>query len=152
MTGPAAHHARTAPDPLAAARRHRVELRSAVQAFEAALAVPAGDPSWRKRVGDRLRDLREAFAEHVTVTEGADGLYAQLLDDTPRLACAVRSLVDEHGALAGAIQTLYADATAGEIERLRERGVDLLRGLARHRQRGADLVYEAYATDIGGET
>jgi hypothetical protein len=31
-------------------------------------------------------------------------------------------------------------------------GSNLLRDLSRHRQRGADLVYEAYATDIGGET
>ncbi|WP_422771495.1 hypothetical protein ACN28C_33630 [Plantactinospora sp. WMMC1484] len=29
---------------------------------------------------------------------------------------------------------------------------DLLRELFRHRQRGADLVYEAYQPDIGGET
>jgi hypothetical protein len=29
---------------------------------------------------------------------------------------------------------------------------DLLHELSRHRQRGADLVYEAYETDIGGET
>jgi hypothetical protein len=35
-------------------------------------------------------------------------------------------------------------------ERLRSVLTSLLVALARHRQRGADLVYEAYAVDIGG--
>jgi hypothetical protein len=38
------------------------------------------------------------------------------------------------------------------VELARGWASDLLRELSRHRQRGADLVYEAYATDIGGET
>ena len=36
------------------------------------------------------------------------------------------------------------------VERLRSVLTSLLVALARHRQRGADLVYEAYAVDIGG--
>jgi hypothetical protein len=38
------------------------------------------------------------------------------------------------------------------VERVRQRADELLAALSRHRQRGADLVYEAYATDLGGET
>jgi hypothetical protein len=38
------------------------------------------------------------------------------------------------------------------LRELRTWASDLLRELSRHRQRGADLVYEAYETDIGGET
>jgi hypothetical protein len=36
--------------------------------------------------------------------------------------------------------------------RVRELGTQLLATLSRHRQRGADLVYEAYQVDIGGDT
>ena len=34
----------------------------------------------------------------------------------------------------------------------RQRGATFLGMLSRHRQRGADLVFDAYQTDIGGET
>lgn len=141
---------------LAAARRHRAELLQSIQSFERALAVPAGDPDWRAGVAGRLRALRAAFTEHVVFTEGPAGLYAELLDHAPRLARGVEVLVREHAALTAAMDALQAHAHAGAagsaVDDLRGWATDLLRELSRHRQRGADLVYEAYATDIGGET
>jgi hypothetical protein len=140
--------------PLAVARRHRAELLHAIQDFERALAVPAGEPTWRHGVADRLRSLRGAFAEHVVVTEGSDGLYAELLADAPRLARMVDVLTREHAALLAAMDALQARVERPEpgVEEVRGWASDLLRELSRHRQRGADLVYAAYATDIGGET
>lgn len=139
---------------LAAARRHRLELLVSIHEFERAIAVPSADPDWRRQVALRLARLREAFAEHISVTEGDDGLYAELLVAAPRLARAVGVLVREHVMIARALDR-YA-ARLGEqdveVERLRGWATDLLRELSRHRQRGADLVYEAFATDIGGET
>jgi seryl-tRNA synthetase len=38
-----------------------------------------------------------------------------------------------------------------EVTRVRELGTELLGSIVRHRQRGADLVYEAYEVDIGGD-
>jgi hypothetical protein len=38
------------------------------------------------------------------------------------------------------------------VDAVRDLGMALLASLVRHRQRGSDLVYEAYAVDIGGET
>jgi hypothetical protein len=35
---------------------------------------------------------------------------------------------------------------------VRAAATSLLARLARHRQRGADLVFEAYQVDVGGET
>lgn len=139
---------------LAIARRHRVTLLENIQAFEQALAAPAGDPAWRPRVSTRLHALRGAFAEHIVVTEGPDGLYAELLDHAPRLARAVRTLVREHAAVAAALGVLQrrVDAPEATVDDLRAWASDLLRELSRHRQRGADLVYEAIETDIGGET
>jgi hypothetical protein len=137
-----------------AARRRRADLLRAINGFEHALAAPAAAPTWRSRVGDQLAALGQQLAEHVTVTEGADGLYAELLEYAPRLTRQVAGLVGDHTALRRQIESLanwLRDPATG-VEELRGSATDLLVMLARHRQRGADLVYEAYATDIGGET
>jgi hypothetical protein len=139
---------------LQVARRHRAMLLRGIQAFEQALAAPARDPGWRERVDVRLYGLRSAFAEHIVVTEGPEGLYAELLDYAPRLARQVHVLVREHAAVVSTMSTLQRRAHLPEttVDELRGWSSDLLRELSRHRQRGADLVYEAYETDIGGET
>jgi len=38
-----------------------------------------------------------------------------------------------------------------DIEAVRALGTDVVADISRHRQRGADLIYEAYEHDIGGE-
>ena len=38
------------------------------------------------------------------------------------------------------------------VESIRDAAITLMGLLVRHRQRGADLVYEAYDVEIGGET
>ena len=90
------------------------------------------------------------------VTEGPeDGLYAELLDHAPRLARQVQVLIREHAAIAATMSALQRRDRHCRTYGWRSsaRGpVELLRELSRHRQRGADLVYEAYETDIGGET
>ncbi|MGH3739327.1 MAG: hypothetical protein ACRDT6_27565 [Micromonosporaceae bacterium] len=142
-------------EPLAAAvRRRRVELLTSIHEFERAIAVPSADPDWRRHVARRLVALRQAFSEHIEVTEGQDGLYAELLVVAPRLARAVGVLVREHLMIARTLDRFAdrLDELDVAVERLRGWATDLLRELSRHRQRGADLVYEAYATDIGGET
>ncbi len=55
-----------------------------------------------------------------------------------------------------AISTDDAARPAGlgmeDVAALRDLGTSLLGRLVRHRQRGSDLVYEAYEFDIGGDT
>jgi hypothetical protein len=138
--------------PLSSARRHRAELLDTMHALERALAAPAADPAWRPSVDARLIALRSAFAEHMRLTEGPDGLYAELLEHSPRLAYRVRALVREHAKLAMGIEVVCSRLGSAGPDDMRGWGSNLLRDLSRHRQRGADLVYEAYATDIGGET
>jgi hypothetical protein len=137
-----------------AARRRRADLLRAIHRFERAVASPAAAPTWRERVADQIAALREQLAEHVVVTEGPDGLYAELLEHAPRLDRQVTGLTEDHGVLReqiGSLASMVQAPTVG-VEDLRRLATDLLGELARHRQRGADLVYEAYATDIGGET
>ncbi len=138
--------------PLAAARRQRAELLNIIHGYEQAISGPVADPAWRDRVCARLANMRAAFADHVAVTEGEHGLYREMLDTAPRLAHAVNRLIRDHAFIAGQIDVLVARAPTADSAAIRAHSADLLRDLSRHRQRGADLVYEAYSTDIGGET
>nr|MDT0659184.1 hypothetical protein [Micromonospora sp. DSM 115978] len=156
-TGPIQHPSGTMPaadTALTVARRHRITLLRDIQSFEESIAAPVREAGWRQRVRDRLTALRASFVGHRVITEGPDGLYAELLDHAPRLARAVHVLIREHTALAAAMDALrrQVDLPEATVEELRGWASDLLRELSRHRQRGADLVYDAYATDIGGET
>jgi hypothetical protein len=145
---------------LEVARKRRAELRDSMLVLERTLAAPApGHTSdWADLVRASLRQLQADVREHLAVTEGPDGLYQDILSSAPRLANAVRRLLDEHRGICAVVDGLVAEAEAGvarDADRvcgLRERANLLLGQLLRHRQRGADLVFEAYATDIGGET
>jgi hypothetical protein len=134
------------------ARQQRAQLLATIERVDRALAAPTGESGWRGGVMTRLAALREAFAEHIAVTEGHDGLYAELLGHAPRLAHGVDMLVRDHGRLRHALDAVWVRAPGARPQELRAWAGDLLRDLYRHRQRGADLVYEAYQTDIGGET
>jgi hypothetical protein len=145
----------TATSSLDLVRRQRAQLLAMIQRVESALAAPTAEPGWRGEVMTRLAALREGFAGHMAITEGAegiDGLYAELLGHAPRLAHGVDGLVREHRRLRRALDAVWVRAAGARPQELRLWAGDLLRDLHRHRQRGADLVYEAYQTDIGGET
>ena len=151
---------RPLPEPVDIARTRRAQLLAAINALECALAVPARDPTWTVQVSAGVDRLAQAFDAHVLATEGADGMYSEILRNAPRFSFAVNQLVLEHADARSAIAALCKlvadlagaapDAPADLIERIREDGTQLLASLVRHRQRGADLVFEAYAHDIGG--
>lgn len=139
-------------------RRRRAELRESMNALEHALAAPArADPGqWAERVHVALVELTADLREHIDVTEGEDGLYRDVLATAPRLSEAVTRLTREHGQLAAQVENLLAHArstrSVEDVNRARDLGTALLGTLVRHRQRGSDLVYEAYEVDVGGET
>jgi hypothetical protein len=138
-------------------QQRRAELRDSMSALEHALATPAvGRAGWAERVHVALVELSADLREHVRITEGPDGLYTELLEAAPRLSAAMDQLAKEHAVMGETMGDLLNQVTppdAGtDVERVRELGTRLLGTLARHRQRGADLVYEAYEFDIGGDT
>ena len=141
-----------------ALRRHRAELRESMTALENALAAPAiaGRARWVQRVQVALVEFGGDFREHIDITEGPDGLYRDLLKTSPRLSDAIASLTREHAVIKGQVDDLLGRVTApdliADVERVRDLGTALLGRLVRHRQRGSDLVFEAYEVDIGGET
>jgi hypothetical protein len=139
-------------------RRRRAELRDSMTAVEHALASPsgAGAASWAERVLAALVELSGDLREHVAITEGPDGLYQELEQHAPRVIGPVEALTREHADIIGRLEELVivlevADEVP-DVDRVRRIGTDLLASLMRHRQRGAELVYEAYAFDLGGET
>lgn len=138
--------------------QRRAELRESMSALELALAAPArGDTvRWAAHVQAALAELSADLREHVRMTEGAEGLYQEIIETAPRLAEAMDRLVEEHRVMSAAIEGQLAAVSSvdalGEVDRIRADGTDLLMTLVRHRQRGADLVYEAYEFDIGGDT
>lgn len=139
-------------------RRLRAELRESMSALEMALAVPASGRMafWAERVAVALVELAGDFTTHITVTEGPDGLHADIVRAAPRLARAVERLTDEHELIAGLIEELLAimrdPGAVTDVDSVRDPATELLGLLVRHRQRGADLIFEAYEADIGGET
>jgi hypothetical protein len=138
-------------------RRRRAELRESMSALELALAgpVPSGQLRWGERVNVALVELSADFREHIAITEGPDGLYVDLLATAPRLCDAVARLTQEHLQITDLVDDMLArTSTPGseDVDEVRGLGTTLLGLLVSHRQRGADLVYEAYEFDVGGET
>lgn len=143
---------------LAQLRQRRAELRESMSALEAALAAPSTTEQarWAQRVHVALVELSGDLREHIEITEGADGLYRDILETSPRLSGAVASLTSEHVLIREQVDHLLTRAAAPDVIEdvagVRHVGTALLGRLVRHRQRGSDLVFEAYEFDIGGET
>ncbi|WP_344619488.1 hypothetical protein [Dactylosporangium salmoneum] len=115
--------------------------------MEHAIQTPVGDPAWRPAMSRAVAQLKAAFAEHDS------GLYAKVLDDAPRLAHDLDDLVGHHRSVWTALDEFedrLRDPGAGED--LRWEADRLIQEVWQYRQKGADLLYEAYETDIGGET
>ena len=131
---------------------YQTELLSGIKRVEHAIGEPIGDPLWWSGLSRAVAQLRTAFSAHVDVTEGPTGHYAGLLEHAPRLARGVNDLVDEHRDVLAAFNELEDTMERVSPDRVRRQTVRVLRKVWRHRQRGADLLYEAYVIDIGGET
>lgn len=139
------------------ARFRREALGSAAETLEEFLARPGSDPRWSRRVADAMQGLGAAFDGHRAEVEGDDGLLLQLQQDAPRLSGKIRGMEDEHVTIglaiddaARLISSCGGDCGTEAVAAIREAAVDVLRAISLHRQKGADLVYEAYSVDIGG--
>jgi hypothetical protein len=146
----------TNPADLAVEQRER--LRDALVAFEDALssAGPRRAAAWAEGVVQCILRVEAEFHSHIDFTEQEDGLYDDILAAAPRLAHRIDQLRQEHNEITIALSdcltrvelvpnTAHSDWVAAR----REDCNALLGRLVRHRQRGADLVYEAYA-EVGG--
>lgn len=142
---------------VAAARRVRAGLHNALIQLEAAVAapVPGRVPLWSGNVHEALIMLRAAFERHLAITEGGGGLIDQIMSSSPHLAHAVDEIRSEHREIRGQIddtaeQTRMMDPVEVAADDVRDHVMKLFDALVRHRQKGSDLVYDAFTIDIGG--
>ena len=134
-------------------RQHRRGVRRASVELDEALARPItkGAGTWLEGVAIHVRTLAEAFRHHVGQSEGPDGLLPQIVKAESRLVPAVEAVKREHRGLLDEMTRLEAvtrSSPAADEQTVRAESLRLLHDLAAHRQRGADLIYEAYFVDV----
>jgi len=142
---------------LDAVRTRREALYEAVVGLEDALATPVGDGmKWRLRVAMAIDHATIRIEEHARQTEAKDGFLERVVKEVPRLQRRVNQLKVDHERLEKEVEalrhslTLVDDANIPEeAHNIRNQAIELLGQMTRHRQRGADLIYEAYQVDIG---
>lgn len=141
------------------ARAQRADLRKAMIELERSLARPAPGrvAEWADRVHEALVGLAATFERHIAVTEGDRGFLAEIAEHSPRLINAINRLRQEHERIRQELSSTLAHirriedhADDDAVESLRDHVTVLVTDLVRHRQHGADLVWEAHAVDIGG--
>lgn len=145
---------------LASIRSRRESLLRAAIGLEDALASPLGDEDrWRLRVAMATDHAAARIDEHVLQTEGADNILEEVRTRAPRLDRRVDQMLVDHEDLEKAAHDLetavaeldFVDGDKREAQAIvvRNKAVDMMGLIARHRQRGADLLYEAYQVDLG---
>ena len=140
-----------------AAKRRRT-LHEALVGLEFAISSPAAGriADWTRLVAKEVTAVRDAWDQHVDGTEKPGGLYEDIVTTSPRLAGTVERLRNEHPDITDAVRLMVERIENVEIGGLEwpldDARDDLQRFIGkviRHRQRGADLVWEAYNVDIG---
>lgn len=128
----------------------RESLYEAMRRLETAVARPSGLADWRIEIEAALSYLEWALEAHVSEVESDVGLFAQLTERAPHLVAEIESLRSEHTELHIACHTALSMAADWAPSTLRRRVNALLGRLAIHRQYGAELLFDAYNTDLGG--
>ncbi len=144
---------------LGEARKRRQTLHDAIVQLEMATSSPAAGrvDDWGAQVTKDMVGVRDAFDQHVIVTEKPAGLYEEIMERAPRLVGTVARLKEEHPTIAASVAELLARLEAGDVgsddwplDKARDDLQRMMGSVVRHRQKGADLVWEAYTVDIGG--
>ncbi|HEU4916085.1 MAG TPA: hypothetical protein VFV13_05925 [Acidimicrobiia bacterium] len=139
---------------LSRASHRRHDLAEAMTDLEEVIAGPSSADDWLERTEASLGDVRKALDLHIEEVEGSHGLLAEIVAVAPRLAPSTEDLREDHLALleawlrAEAAVRLARGGTT-TVSSVRRHVTTLLGRLTRHRQAGADLVFEAYNVDIG---
>lgn len=118
--------------------------------LEEVVAGPSAAPKWRDDVLGAVIRLRGAFEAHVSEVEGPDGLLAAMVEEAPRISSPVAVLERDHRKIRSRIGELITAVASQDPPEIRAMALDVMRRVVVHRQRGAELVYDAYQTDIGG--
>jgi hypothetical protein len=140
----------------AVTRGDRDRTLEAMHALEVAAGSPAsgGSDAWTQSLRLALERLESAFAEQRASYEDPLGLMAEIAHDDPRLRTWVRQLrhrwVELEATARALRETLESSADSQAIYEVRERVRWLMGSIRHHREREADLVFEALGLDLEG--
>ncbi|MGZ4618065.1 MAG: hypothetical protein ACXV3F_04950, partial [Frankiaceae bacterium] len=108
---------------------------------------------WVASLSPHIQALLAAWSRHIEVTEGPDGLFEQIRTDAPGLDFLLLRLHRDHDRMLEDMQALARDAVPSAeeaaLQDVRDRITEMQSRVTRHRQLGADVLYKAYAVDIG---
>jgi hypothetical protein len=145
---------------LEAAKRRRATLHDTIVHLEESISSPAAGriSEWTEQVRKEMTGVRDAWEQHVIVTEKPGGLYEEITERSPRLVGNIQRLQGEHPSIGEAVDAMVTRLESTEISESGAWSLDAARDdlqrfiglVVKHRQRGADLVWEAYNVDIGG--
>lgn len=138
-----ASHRRTA--------ERRQDLYRAMQRLESTVSRASGQGDWVEKVRDALTGLAESIDRHVTEIEAPKGLFAEVIDRSPHLSANVNRLEREHEELietTGAALEMITAEDGVEVEQVKRMALRILGKIAIHRQRGSELLFDAYNVDL----
>lgn len=142
----------TPPD-LSATRARRVSLRRTCEHVRRLLtAPPEGAPLPPSgALALATADLSRHWYDHVAATEAPDGLLAQIVTDSPRLAPMADRLRRQHPDVTVRLEAVRRQLDGGDpdLDALLPRIAELLAVIDRHRRDGGELIHRAYNIDIG---
>jgi hypothetical protein len=133
-------------------RDRRASLRTAMAQVESSVSRPAPGrvSAWSAELQTQLEVLSAALEVHVHATEGPEGMLDDIVVARPDMADRVTVARQDHKLLRYEIHAVLTELPtddAGVVD-IRAQVVHLLSGLARHRQAGADMMFEAYRIDV----
>jgi hypothetical protein len=139
------------------ARAQHDALLDAIHRLEAALtsAAPGREQVWNRQVIEKLGAVVDLLDEHAHSAEVKDGLLEIIGGAQPRLLHRVERLRREHVALHEQASALirqidhHAAEETPDFHDIRQRTTWLLAAVRHHRAAAADLIFEAFSTDIG---
>jgi DNA repair ATPase RecN len=127
-----------------------------MHALEEATGRPAlaRSEAWTQAVTTALDRLESAFAEQRASYEDPLGLMAEIASDAPRLRSVVRQLrhrwIELESTARALRQTLRSCPDAYSIHEVRDRVRWLMGSVRHHREREADLVFDALEIALEG--
>lgn len=131
-------------------------MEQALQDVEHAAAAPSGGETWLEDLKRCMQQLETALSNHIVGVETPGALLDQIVEMAPRLQRDAEQTKAHHVVLSKAASEILLmidaahDVEDPPVDDIRNAIVYLLTEIARHRQSGADLIYNAYAIDIGG--
>ncbi len=138
-------------DPLDGIGERRIEIGSALARLEDAMARPVGSPhEWRHRVDLALDELLIVGRIQIASLLAEGGPLDEAVGNVPRLVGTVGRLRRGLPDIEAEAERLQKELGQLDPTEVRRRLLPLMGRVVSHRQRVADIIWEAYNVDLGG--